>query len=215
MEDKINCKYCGKALSNKALSHQLYCKENPNRKNLSGENNPMFGKKGSNQFASGEYVVSNETREKLSKISKGRKLTEEHKNILSQSAKKHGLGGVTQSRWIRYNDKTLGSSYELELVKDLDKNKIRWNTCPRFTYTDPLGKIRTYTPDIYLIDYDLYLDPKNDFLINNINPSLGFKDSMKIELVEIQNNIKVFILDKNQLTWNYVKTLIEKNKLII
>lgn len=208
MESKINCKYCGKTLSNRGLSHLLYCKQNPNRKSLSGENNPMFGKKGSNQFANSEYVVSDETRQKLSKINKGRKLTEEHKNILSQSAKKHGLGGVTQSRWIKYNGKNLGSSYELELVKDLDKNKIRWNTCSRFKYIDPFGKSRTYTPDIYLIDYNIYLDPKNDFLINNINPSLGFKDSLKIELVEIQNNIKILILNKNQLNWNYIKSLL-------
>lgn len=204
----VNCKYCGKIISNKGLSHLLYCKQNPDRKSLAGENNPMFGKKGSNQFASGEYIVSDETREKLSKANIGKKISDEHKAILSKSAKKHGLGGVTQSRWIRYNDKILGSSYELELVKDLDKNKIQWNTCSRFTYTDPLGKIRTYTPDIYLIDYDIYLDPKNDYLINNINPSLGFKDSLKIDLVKEQNNIEIFILDKNQLNWKYIKDCI-------
>jgi len=43
------------------------------------------------------------------------------------------------------------------------------------------------------------LDPKNDFLINNINPRIGFKDVDKIKLVEIQNSIKIFILNKEQL----------------
>lgn len=42
------------------------------------------------------------------------------------------------------------------------------------------GIKHTYTPDFYLPEYNVYLDPKNDYLINNINPGLGFKDVDKI-----------------------------------
>jgi hypothetical protein len=69
----------------------------------------------------------------------------------------------------------------LKLAISLDENNIKWDTCSRFNYIDRFGKSRTYTPDFYLIDYDVYLDPKNDFLINNINPSLGFSDKEKIK----------------------------------
>tara|TARA_B110000285_G_C14835291_1_gene472789 strand:+ start:75 stop:722 length:648 start_codon:yes stop_codon:yes gene_type:complete len=209
--NKVNCKYCNKELSPRGLTHQKFCKDNPNKVDRSGKNNPNYGKVGGNQFTKAKEkglevpIVSKETRLKLSENAKGRTISEEHKKILSESAKKNGLGGVRQSMWIEYNGKTLGSSYEHTLAIDLDANNIKWDTCSRFKYLDPNGKHRTYTPDIYLIDYDVYLDPKNDYLINNVNPRLGFKDCDKIKLVEKQNNVKIFILNKTQLTWEEVK----------
>ena len=60
-------------------------------------------------------------------------------------------------------------------------------------------KKHTYTPDLYLPDYNVYLDPKNDFLIENINPTLGYSDKDKINWVMEQNGVRVIILNKNQL----------------
>ena len=45
-----------------------------------------------------------------------------------------------------------------------------------------------------------FLDPKNDFLINNKNPALGFTDAEKISLAMQQNNIRVIILNKDHLS---------------
>ena len=134
--------------------------------------------------------------------------TEDFKKKQRNNAIKRGLGGVRPSKRIKYGDKTLGSTYELEVVKSLDENKIRWDTCKKFYYKDPNNKKRSYTPDIYLIDYDIYLDPKNDFLINNINPSLGYSDKDKIRLVEEQNNIRVIIVNKYELNWDSIKLLL-------
>jgi hypothetical protein len=169
----------------------------------------MEGKKGSNQFTKAKRLGLPIPESKC----KGRKghshpQTEENKKKLSEYAIKRGLGGVTQSRWISYKGKTLGSSYELEVAKSLDENNIRWDTCKRIIYIDPFGKKRTYTPDIYLLDYDIYLDPKNDFLIDNVNPRLGFSDKEKIRLVEEQNKLRVLILNKRQLNWDVIKTLL-------
>lgn len=61
---------------------------------------------------------------------------------------------------------------------------------------------------LYLPEYDLYLDPKNDFLINNINPQFGYSDIEKIHLVEAQNKIRVLVLNKDQLNWESIKILI-------
>jgi hypothetical protein len=115
------------------------------------------------------------------------------------------FGGRTQSKSILYNGVYLGSTYELKVARSLDKNNIKWTKCDRFSYTDPFGKLRTYEPDFYLTDFDLYLDPKNDFLIENINPSLGFTDSEKIRIVENTHSIRVIILNKNELSWKYIK----------
>ena len=95
----------------------------------------------------------------------------------------------------------MGSTYELALAKDLDENNIRWDLPKKFKYRDPTGKIRSYTADLFLLDYNVYLDPKNDFLIQNINPRLGFSDIEKIKLVEEQNNVCIIILNKTQLSW--------------
>lgn len=134
--------------------------------------------------------------------------TDEYRKNASERAKLRNFGGTTQSRYIIYQGKRLGSSYEVEVAKSLDENNVKWDVCTYFRYIDPFGKKRKYTPDIYLIDYDVYLDPKNDFLINYINPHHGFSDVDKIRLVQEQNNIKVIILNKYQLKWEVISRLI-------
>lgn len=39
------CKYCGKVCKNKLSksTHENFCKNNPNRRDISGKNNPRFG----------------------------------------------------------------------------------------------------------------------------------------------------------------------------
>jgi len=152
------------------------------------------------------YSDNPEAVENISNFMKNREVSDETKAKLSLVAISRGFGGVTQSRWIKYKGKTLGSSYELKVAEDLDRNGIIWDTCKKFPYIDNTGKSRTYTPDIYLIDYDVYLEPKNNFLIENINPNLGFKDTEKIQWAEEQNNIKVILLNKEQLSWEYIKS---------
>ena len=206
----INCVFCGRECKNKnsQTSHQLRCKENENRL--------WWSTKGKREAPWNKGLTKEDPRVKkyaaaISTTLAGRPShphSDETKAILSEHAKRRGLGGITQSRWVEYNGKRLGSSYELELAKNLDENGISWDTCTKIKYTDPNGKCRTYTPDIYLVDYDVYLDPKNDFLINNVNPAMGFMDSEKIKLVCEQNNIIVHILNKSQLNWEYVKTLL-------
>jgi hypothetical protein len=95
-------------------------------------------------------------------------------SIIANSKPKHFRPANRAS--IYYQGKKLGSKYELTLCKSLDNAEIRWEIPRGFKYIDPKGKSHTYYPDIYLPDYDIYLDPKNDYLINNVNPYHGFKD---------------------------------------
>lgn len=203
------CKFCAKECKNKNShsNHERVCPKNENRVYTNG----MTGKAAWNKGLTKDDVRVKTYAQKTSAALKGKPgkpHNADTKAILSEYAKRNGLGGITKSRWVEYNGKRLGSSYELELAKSLDENGIRWDTCSKIKYIDPNGKCRTYTPDIYLIDYDVYLDPKNDFLINNINPAMGFTDSEKIKLVCEQNDIIVHILNKSQLSWEYVKTLL-------
>lgn len=119
-----------------------------------------------------------------------------------------GFGGVRQSKQINYNGVKLGSTYELKLATILDKNNIIWQKPSRFKYTTYTGKQSNYTPDFYLPEYNLYLDPKNDFLIHNINPGNKVKDIDKIAWVVEQNKISVAIIDFKNITHEFIKKLV-------
>ena len=96
----------------------------------------------------------------------------------------------------------MDSGSELKFVMLLEKNGISWikNTDKSFLYIGVDAKEHKYYPDFYLIDYNIYLDPKNSYLIK--------KHAFKIENAQIRNNIKVLILNESQLKWNVIKTLL-------
>lgn len=207
------CNFCDRKTTRPGANkkHEITCDKNPNRIDKCGGvvTGTRIGK-GENQFSKAKRLGNQipDGNNKGKKVGKPAPKSDKGLENLRRRAIERGIGGVAQSRWIRYNDKILGSSYELAVVKSLDENNIKWDTCKRFSYIDPLGNKRTYTPDIYLVDYNVYLDPKNDFLINNINPKLGFFDKEKIKLVEDQCKIRVLILNKNQLCWDSIKLLL-------
>lgn len=205
----MKCKYCGSLRKSKKslVQHELKCPSNDQRVYKNGMSGKTAWNKGLTKEDNPILKRSAATRQKISEAG-GTPHTKEFKEAQSKRAKERGLGGVTQSRWIQYKGKTLGSSYELAVAKSLDKHDIVWDTCSRFAYVDPTGKQRTYTPDFYLEEYDVYLDPKNDFLIEQINPALGFNDVEKIQLVEEQNGIRVIILNKSQLDWDTIYQLL-------
>jgi len=89
----------------------------------------------------------------------------------------------------------LESSYEALVAKSLDESCIRWIRPEYLRYGE-----KKYYPDFYLVDYDVYLDPKNDYLITI--------DTPKILQVEEENNVRVLILDKTKLSWNAIKLVL-------
>jgi len=97
------------------------------------------------------------------------------------------------------NKTYLQSSYEILCSQILNDMNIKWTRPSYINYVID-GVKRKYYPDFYLPDYDLYLDPKNDFLIE--------KDTKKISLVILQNNVKVIMLSKKQITKEYILFLI-------
>jgi len=116
----------------------------------------------------------------------------------SKLAKKTGLGG-NRNKYAHgwYTSPFAGkvyleSSYEYEVAKELDKNKINWK---RPKPLDWDGK--KYYADFYLVEFNTYLDPKNDFLI--------LRDEEKIEKVKEQNNVNILILTKDELEWDIIK----------
>lgn len=174
----MNCKHCGKELkSPMSSSHQSYCKENPKRKivDRSGEKNGMYGKKSSasNQYIKSksegkDFKISEETRIKLSKYAKNRKLTEEQKRRISNSMKKvvrekpesYSASNVNgRVKKVLYKGVLLDSQWELEFAEWCDQKSITWekNTVGfEYEWKGP----RIYYPDFYLTDLKRYVEVK-------------------------------------------------------
>ena len=80
----------------------------------------------------------------------------------------------------------LQSSYEFRCAKLLDSMNIKWERPSYLRYGD-----RKYFPDFFLVDHNVYLDPKNSYLAK--------LDRDKIDQVMKENDVKVFILLDDQL----------------
>jgi len=57
--EKLICRFCNKKHKTRQSrsSHESFCKMNPNRRELSGKNNPMYGKTGSNQYKDKDWSM--------------------------------------------------------------------------------------------------------------------------------------------------------------
>lgn len=93
----------------------------------------------------------------------------------------------------------LESSYEYRVAKDLDDNGIPWIRPPYMHYILD-GKKKKYFADFYLTEQDIYLDPKNDWIIP--------QDIPKINQAMIYNNVIIHILTKDQLSWASIQELL-------
>lgn len=127
---------------------------------------------------------------------------------LSGLAKQRGSGGHVSRNIIYFNKGNgerikLQSNYELRVALELDNNKVNWIRPKSLIWNDSKGDLHRYYPDFYLPDYDVYLDPKNEYLIK--------KDKIKIAKVSEQNKVRVIVLGVEQLEWNKIKLLLWSN----
>lgn len=63
-------------------------------------------------------------------------------------------------------DVYLESSWELKIAKLLIEKNIKWTRPKPIKWKDNKNKEHYYFPDFYLKKYDLYLDPKNPYCMN-------------------------------------------------
>lgn len=94
-------------------------------------------------------------------------------------------GGETNYRRYRYRDILMDSQWEVDIAQWMDDHGIQWRRDRKmvFRWMDATGKSRRYHPDFYLPDHDLYLDPKNKYLIE--------KDRFKIETVMKTHGVRI------------------------
>lgn len=213
MEECI-CKFCGKPCKNlnSLRNHERLCKKNPNRQESSWI-------KFNHERGAWNKGLTKETDKRVKKCTEtfskryggteeGKRIfshpqSEEHKQKMRKIAFERHWGGWHTAKTYNYKDIKLDSSYEVTFAQDLDNNNIKWSRPNPLKWKDNNGNEHMYYPDFYIEDFNVYVDTKNDYLINNINPKFGITDCEKINLVMEQNSdIKIIILDKNQLSFN-------------
>lgn len=179
--DSLNCKYCNKLHKNgnSLINHERFCHYNPDR----GESN--FEKKGfqeslknnhkrNNKFTKAKQlnlpkpIVTDETRKKLSIHSSKRIWTEEqkenHSKIMLEVAKanpnSYSAGNQGRCKTVEIDGIKLKGSWEVKYYLYCKENNIpveRPNN--GFSYIWE-GKTRTYYPDFYHPNYDIYIEIK-------------------------------------------------------
>lgn len=120
-----------------------------------------------NQWTTGIYKLSDDSRLKMSASSKGRTHTIETKELISKKAlaSKHRRlkKSVKEYQCIDGTIVKMDSSWEVAMANRLDELMIKWIRPEPMEWIDSSGRTRHYFPDFYLSEYDLYLDPKNPY----------------------------------------------------
>lgn len=132
-----------------------------------------------------------------------KKCLEKLQRLLSQ--KNPNCGGQKHTHRSKIKNKrgeifSAESSYEVKVSEILIFLNVEWIRPSYMWYIDHNGNKRRYYPDFYLPEYDLYLDPKNDYLIRT--------DIDKIYKASEYNNIKIVILGKKFLNKAKIQKLL-------
>jgi hypothetical protein len=166
--------------------------------------NGMTGKSGTNQYAKAKSLgLPKPTYDTSNRSIGGCFAWSSEKR--SEHARKNNFGGYREnaghSKKFKVVDSfgketTLQSSYELRCSELLNGLGIKWLRPKALKYDN-----KNYFADFYLPELDIWLDPKNAYKAK--------QDYDKIKKVIEQNNVKLFVLLEEQLTTEYIVSIIE------
>ena len=183
-ENKNKSYICG--LCDKVFTTAQALTGHTQRSHILRDKQSGYGKLGSGLggFAKGAFTHSNETKDRLSILACKR--IAKHSKYSKNTEYSPGI--------------ILESSYEVSVAKILDELGIEWIKVRQGYIWNDNGKKRRYIPDFYLPKQNIFLDPKNDYLIK--------KDKRKIESAMKINNIRVAILSKELINTEFLELLV-------
>lgn len=160
-----------------------------NQKRVTSEINKNQSEKIKKAWERGSYKNIDFT-----KSFKGKKHSEESKNLIREKALQSNHRRLRKGM-VLYKNIWLDSSWEFELAKRLDELNIEWIRPNPLKWIDKKGIEHNYFPDFYLVNQDLYLDPKNSAAYEN--------QKEKIEILkEVYPNIKFITTLNDCKNWN-------------
>ena len=170
---RLDCKFCRVSFNNlnssERANHTRWCSNNPARERYSKDLSK----------ARAGITADSRVKQKIG-ISKahadGRYEHCDRKTFLGKTHSEHSKQLIREKALasphrrlrkgvVEYNGILLDSSWELELAKRLDQLQIKWIRPKPIPWVDEDGIAHNYFSDFYLLDYDLYLDPKNPHAI--------------------------------------------------
>lgn len=206
----LNCKFCNKLCKNinSLTQHQRLCPNNAERVYIShtigirswnnGLTKDTDERVAASSVALKTYYANHPAAGCCSKDFLG---SEKHRLGSSKGGGYRENAG--RSKKYKVNDSygkevVLQSTYELETSIILNEMGINWIRPKSLLYDNR----KRYYADFYLVEYDVWLDPKNDYKAK--------QDEEKIKKVIEQNNVKLYVLLKHQLTKEYIGSLIQR-----
>lgn len=201
------CKFCNiefVSASGRGV-HEVQCNQNPARKVLNLGRlawNKGLKKETDNRVA--KYAKSQRESEKMLGKCKDPEKEVNRRQKISEKAKLRKFGGYRENagrskKFKVYdslgNQTTLQSTYEYAVFEILCELGIRWIRPKALKYQ---GK--NYFADFYLIDFDIWIDPKNNYKARIDQP--------KIDLVIKENQCRVIVLLENQINKNFISRVI-------
>lgn len=176
------CKYCNGSFdfinASQKANHSRWCKSNPKHNKyiedlLKRDNIKLMNESREKTGINNQFVKSKLEGIKIYHAMKGKKQIHPFKNH-TEEMKQHlrEMALASNHRRLRkgmilYNGVMLDSSWEYELAKRLDYLNIKWTRPNPLKWKDKNNNFHNYFPDFYLIDFDLFLDPKNPAAYKN------------------------------------------------
>lgn len=215
----FKCKYCIAPAKYITKSGIYICDSSPNKcpvnKSKNKNGTKLTYKNGTRLSGAENYLRLEEDIKEKMKWNKGltkaqhpsiKKLGETLSANIKSGKTVYTLRGfaIDRSKAFRHITKTtdsynniceLESSLEVQTATILNDLSINWIRCSTPLILKSTGE--QYTPDFYLPDYDIYLDPKGIPHIKNNRYKYLLKQKLKINRLIIEQNYKIFILYAN------------------
>jgi len=161
---KVICPICDKEFSKFGIANHIRSKhERKNNYSPGGWNKGLTKETDERVKKFGETYSRNIKLGKIKPSMKGKKHTKRTKEKIGEAIKGKTGGyreGGGRSKGEYYKDFYFDSQFEIEVAKDLDKEKIKWRRNTKRFYFEWNGKKTYYIPDFYFEDHDLYLETK-------------------------------------------------------
>lgn len=213
METIFLCKYCNKRSknSNSHKNHERCCPANANRIYISrtqSKDGHIAWNKGLTKDTdirvkkNAESAAVTIRKKVASGIWVSRQMGPDARKRLSMAQSLNNRGG--KSKWFDYKGQKLQGTWELNVARKLDELNILWYK-PKvnndvLTYVLD-GKVKSYTPDFYLPEYNVYLEIKGYWWGNDkakMNAVIQQHQDKRIVIVEKAEYNKIL---QGELVW--------------
>ena len=206
MKKDIICDICGKRFSNKGIGTHIWRQHGKGKNHSVGEPwNKGLTKENNEIIAARSEKIKGNTNYKHWKNGpgfKGKKHTRESREKISKALSVNNKGG--RCKWYDVSGQKVQGTWERDIATKLDELHIKWTKLK--TNKDTLRyeldkKLRSYTPDFYLEEYNLFLEIKGFWWGNDKNKMQAVMDQHPEKNIKIIEKLEYKKIMDGELVW--------------